>query len=159
MLLENKVPVVYGAGGADAVLGSGLLAVLRFQGAVIMGKTTTPAYCQDLHTDNSLFGPNFFVKSASANASDIQARGECSPTASLPALHLWQLVLQLSDELVDVGHHLGGQTSAAAAGGQAEDLPLVNRAEEAECFQEFAGRRVDLGIVLEEGRVDLEGLG
>ncbi|MDX3482763.1 amidase family protein [Streptomyces scabiei] len=36
---------------ADAV------ARLRHQGAVIMGKTNTPAYCQDLHTDNSLFGP------------------------------------------------------------------------------------------------------
>ncbi|MFM9582650.1 amidase family protein [Streptomyces caniscabiei] len=35
---------------ADAV------ARLRHQGAVIMGKTNTPAYCQDLHTDNSLFG-------------------------------------------------------------------------------------------------------
>ena len=30
---------------------------LRHQGAVIMGKTNTPAYCQDLHTDNTLFGP------------------------------------------------------------------------------------------------------
>lgn len=46
-----------GADGAGAGLGSGLLAVLRFQGAAIMGKTNTPAYCQDLHTDNSLFGP------------------------------------------------------------------------------------------------------
>lgn len=36
---------------ADAV------ARLRHQGAVIMGKTNTPAYCQDLHTDNGLFGP------------------------------------------------------------------------------------------------------
>ncbi|MET8723813.1 amidase family protein [Streptomyces misionensis] len=36
---------------ADAV------ARLRHQGAVIMGKTNTPAYCQDLHTDNALFGP------------------------------------------------------------------------------------------------------
>ncbi|MFF4357721.1 amidase family protein [Streptomyces sp. NPDC001604] len=35
---------------ADAV------ARLRHQGAVIMGKTNTPAYCQDLHTDNALFG-------------------------------------------------------------------------------------------------------
>ncbi|AZP17843.1 amidase [Streptomyces aquilus] len=35
---------------ADAV------ARLRHQGAVIMGKTNTPAYCQDLHTDNPLFG-------------------------------------------------------------------------------------------------------
>ncbi|SBT90988.1 amidase [Streptomyces sp. DI166] len=33
------------------------VARLRHQGAVIMGKTNTPAYCQDLHTDNSLFGP------------------------------------------------------------------------------------------------------
>lgn len=33
------------------------VARLRGQGAVIMGKTNTPAYCQDLHTDNSLFGP------------------------------------------------------------------------------------------------------
>ncbi|MEU7406345.1 amidase family protein [Streptomyces sp. NPDC044948] len=36
---------------ADAV------ARLRHQGAVIMGKTNTPTYCQDLHTDNALFGP------------------------------------------------------------------------------------------------------
>ncbi|MEU8787598.1 amidase family protein [Streptomyces sp. NPDC048637] len=36
---------------ADAV------ARLRHQGAVIMGKTNAPAYCQDLHTDNTLFGP------------------------------------------------------------------------------------------------------
>ncbi|MFD9327727.1 amidase family protein [Streptomyces sp. NPDC060065] len=36
---------------ADAV------ARLRHQGVVIMGKTNTPAYCQDLHTDNALFGP------------------------------------------------------------------------------------------------------
>ncbi|MFJ4973039.1 amidase family protein [Streptomyces sp. NPDC088755] len=36
---------------ADAV------ARLRHQGAVIMGKTNLPAYCQDLHTDNALFGP------------------------------------------------------------------------------------------------------
>ncbi|WP_327690688.1 amidase family protein [Streptomyces sp. NBC_00461] len=35
---------------ADAV------ARLRHQGAVIMGKTNTPAYCQDLHTDNAPFG-------------------------------------------------------------------------------------------------------
>ncbi|WP_405528964.1 amidase family protein [Streptomyces canus] len=35
---------------ADAV------ARLRHQGAVIMGKTNAPAYCQDLHTDNALFG-------------------------------------------------------------------------------------------------------
>ncbi|WP_328844883.1 amidase family protein [Streptomyces sp. NBC_00258] len=35
---------------ADAV------ARLRHQGAVIMGKTNIPAYCQDLHTDNALFG-------------------------------------------------------------------------------------------------------
>ncbi|MEU6349220.1 amidase family protein [Streptomyces sp. NPDC047072] len=35
---------------ADAV------ARLRHQDAVIMGKTNTPAYCQDLHTDNALFG-------------------------------------------------------------------------------------------------------
>ncbi|MFD5914363.1 amidase family protein [Streptomyces massasporeus] len=35
---------------ADAV------ARLRHQGVVIMGKTNTPAYCQDLHTDNALFG-------------------------------------------------------------------------------------------------------
>jgi hypothetical protein len=68
-------------------------------------------------------------------------------------------VLQLSDELVDVGHHFGRQAGAVATGSQAEDLPSVNRAEEAECLQEFAGRRVDLGIVLEEGRVDLEGPG
>ncbi|MCX5395586.1 amidase family protein [Streptomyces sp. NBC_00102] len=33
------------------------VARLRGQGAVIMGKTNTPAYCQDLHTDNGLFGP------------------------------------------------------------------------------------------------------
>ncbi|MGW2046266.1 amidase family protein [Streptomyces sp. NPDC001858] len=33
------------------------VARLRHQGAVIMGKTNTPAYCQDLHTDNALFGP------------------------------------------------------------------------------------------------------
>lgn len=67
-------------------------------------------------------------------------------------------MLQLSDELVDLGHHLGRQAPAVAAGSQAEDLPPVNRAEEAECLQEFAGRRVDLGIVLEEGRVDLKRL-
>ncbi|GAB3953125.1 amidase family protein [Streptomyces sparsus] len=35
---------------ADAV------ARLRHQGAVIIGKSNTPAYCQDLHTDNTLFG-------------------------------------------------------------------------------------------------------
>ncbi|MEW2620935.1 amidase family protein [Streptomyces sp. NPDC048106] len=45
--LAHHVP----ARDADAV------ARLRHQGAVIMGKTNTPAYCQDLHTDNSLFGP------------------------------------------------------------------------------------------------------
>lgn len=45
--LAGHVP----ARDADAV------ARLRHQGAVIMGKTNTPAYCQDLHTDNSLFGP------------------------------------------------------------------------------------------------------
>ncbi|MGW3341323.1 amidase family protein [Streptomyces sp. NPDC001009] len=45
--LANYIP----ARDADAV------ARLRHQGAVIMGKTNTPAYCQDLHTDNSLFGP------------------------------------------------------------------------------------------------------
>ncbi|MGV9427967.1 amidase family protein [Streptomyces sp. NPDC003656] len=44
--LANYVP----ARDADAV------ARLRHQGAVIMGKTNTPAYCQDLHTENSLFG-------------------------------------------------------------------------------------------------------
>ncbi|QNE74493.1 amidase family protein [Streptomyces finlayi] len=44
--LADHVPVR----DADAV------ARLRHQGAVIMGKTNTPAYCQDLHTDNSLFG-------------------------------------------------------------------------------------------------------
>ncbi|MBK3635054.1 amidase, partial [Streptomyces sp. MBT97] len=44
--LAEHVP----ARDADAV------ARLRSQGAVIMGKTNTPAYCQDLHTDNSLFG-------------------------------------------------------------------------------------------------------
>ncbi|NEB12292.1 amidase [Streptomyces coelicoflavus] len=32
------------------------VARLRHQGAVIMGKTNLPAYCQDLHTDNALFG-------------------------------------------------------------------------------------------------------
>ncbi|MEU4007187.1 amidase family protein [Streptomyces pseudogriseolus] len=45
--LADHVP----ARDADAV------ARLRHQGAVIMGKTNTPAYCQDLHTDNALFGP------------------------------------------------------------------------------------------------------
>ncbi|MBC9723803.1 amidase family protein [Streptomyces sp. TRM68367] len=45
--LADHVP----ARDADAV------ARLRCRGAVIMGKTNTPAYCQDLHTDNSLFGP------------------------------------------------------------------------------------------------------
>ncbi|MFC5218848.1 amidase family protein [Streptomyces coerulescens] len=45
--LANHVP----GRDADAV------ARLRHQGAVIMGKTNTPAYCQDLHTDNGLFGP------------------------------------------------------------------------------------------------------
>ncbi|MGV9401734.1 amidase family protein [Streptomyces sp. NPDC003667] len=45
--LADHVP----ARDADAV------ARLRHQGAVIMGKTNTPTYCQDLHTDNSLFGP------------------------------------------------------------------------------------------------------
>uniref|UniRef100_UPI0005F014CB amidase family protein n=1 Tax=Streptomyces sp. FxanaA7 TaxID=1265492 RepID=UPI0005F014CB len=35
---------------ADAV------ARLRHAGAVIMGKTNVPAHCQDLHTDNTLFG-------------------------------------------------------------------------------------------------------
>ncbi|GAA3500799.1 amidase [Streptomyces prasinosporus] len=45
--LADHVP----ARDADAV------ARLRYQGAVIMGKTNTPVYCQDLHTDNSLFGP------------------------------------------------------------------------------------------------------
>ncbi|MDX3523335.1 amidase family protein [Streptomyces scabiei] len=35
---------------ADAV------ARLRHVGAVIMGKTNVPAYCQDLHTDNTIFG-------------------------------------------------------------------------------------------------------
>ncbi|MFD9187203.1 amidase family protein [Streptomyces phaeochromogenes] len=45
--LQDHVP----AQDADAV------ARLRHQGAVIMGKTNTPAYCQDLHTDNALFGP------------------------------------------------------------------------------------------------------
>ncbi|WP_240501639.1 amidase family protein, partial [Streptomyces neyagawaensis] len=35
---------------ADAV------ARLRHAGAVIMGKTNVPAYCQDLHTDNAIFG-------------------------------------------------------------------------------------------------------
>ncbi|MFJ8957699.1 amidase family protein [Streptomyces sp. NPDC102381] len=44
--LAGHVPVR----DADAV------ARLRHQGAVIMGKTNTPAYCQDLHTDNDLFG-------------------------------------------------------------------------------------------------------
>ncbi|MEU9189863.1 amidase family protein [Streptomyces sp. NPDC048484] len=44
--LADHVP----ARDADAV------ARLRHQGAVIMGKTNTPAYCQDLHTDNNLFG-------------------------------------------------------------------------------------------------------
>lgn len=44
--LADHVPVR----DADAV------ARLRDQGAVIMGKTNTPTYCQDLHTDNSLFG-------------------------------------------------------------------------------------------------------
>ncbi|MFF4020632.1 amidase family protein [Streptomyces sp. NPDC001843] len=44
--LTDHVPVR----DADAV------ARLRHQGAVIMGKTNTPAYCQDLHTDNTLFG-------------------------------------------------------------------------------------------------------
>ncbi|MYQ48764.1 amidase [Streptomyces sp. SID4985] len=44
--LANYVP----ARDADAV------ARLRHQGAVIMGKTNVPAYCQDLHTENSLFG-------------------------------------------------------------------------------------------------------
>lgn len=33
------------------------IARLKNAGAIIMGKTNTPAYCQDLHTDNSLFGP------------------------------------------------------------------------------------------------------
>ncbi|MFC9502689.1 amidase family protein [Streptomyces sp. NPDC057002] len=45
--LADHVP----ARDADAV------ARLRHQGAVIMGKTNMPAYCQDLHTNNSLFGP------------------------------------------------------------------------------------------------------
>ncbi|MFI9755787.1 amidase family protein [Streptomyces collinus] len=45
--LRDHVPEL----DADAV------ARLRDQGAVIMGKTNTPAYCQDLHTDNALFGP------------------------------------------------------------------------------------------------------
>jgi amidase len=45
--LADHIP----ARDADAV------ARLRHQGAVIMGKTNTPAYCQDLHTDNGLFGP------------------------------------------------------------------------------------------------------
>ncbi|PIM71242.1 amidase [Streptomyces sp. JV178] len=44
--LSHHIP----ARDADAV------ARLRHAGAVIMGKTNVPAYCQDLHTDNTLFG-------------------------------------------------------------------------------------------------------
>ncbi|MDX3781395.1 MULTISPECIES: amidase family protein [Streptomyces] len=44
--LRHHIP----ARDADAV------ARLRHAGAVIMGKTNVPAYCQDLHTDNPLFG-------------------------------------------------------------------------------------------------------
>lgn len=45
--LRNHIP----DRDADAV------ARLRHQGALVMGKSNTPAYCQDLHTDNALFGP------------------------------------------------------------------------------------------------------
>jgi hypothetical protein len=39
MLLENKVAVVYGAGGADAVLGSGALAVPQLHRTAPLMKT------------------------------------------------------------------------------------------------------------------------
>ncbi|MGC0400324.1 amidase [Streptomyces sp. SAI-126] len=71
--LADHVP----ARDADAV------ARLRHQGAVIMGKTNTPAYCQDLHTDNSLFGPTL-------NPHDLKrtAGGSSGGPAAAVAAHL-----------------------------------------------------------------------
>ncbi|MFE6548236.1 amidase family protein [Streptomyces sp. NPDC057746] len=71
--LADHIPVR----DADAV------ARLRHQGAVIMGKTNTPAYCQDLHTDNSLFGPTL-------NPHDPQrtAGGSSGGPAAAVAAHL-----------------------------------------------------------------------
>ncbi|MGW7725022.1 amidase family protein [Streptomyces canus] len=71
--LADHVP----ARDADAV------ARLRSQGAVIMGKTNTPAYCQDLHTDNSLFG-------STLNPHDLKrtAGGSSGGPAAAVAAHL-----------------------------------------------------------------------
>ncbi|MFE4546495.1 amidase family protein [Streptomyces sp. NPDC056785] len=41
-----------------------VVARLRHQGAIVMGKTNLPAYCQDLHTENTLFGPTLNPHSA-----------------------------------------------------------------------------------------------
>ncbi|MFB7929660.1 amidase family protein [Streptomyces sp. NPDC056039] len=71
--LADHVP----ARDADAV------ARLRSQGAVIMGKTNTPVYCQDLHTDNSLFG-------STLNPHDLKrtAGGSSGGPAAAVAAHL-----------------------------------------------------------------------
>ncbi len=87
-----------------------------------------------------------------------RAQRTCWQAASLPS-HVWQLVLQLSNNLVDLGHHFRRQPRLVTTGGQAEDLPSMNRAEEADRLQELTGRRVDLRVVSEESGVDLEGMG
>ncbi|MGW2137623.1 amidase family protein [Streptomyces sp. NPDC001773] len=71
--LAHHVP----ARDADAV------ARLRHQGAVIMGKTNTPAYCQDLHTDNSLFG-----RTLNPHDSERTAGGSSGGPAAAVAAHL-----------------------------------------------------------------------
>ncbi|MEU6230541.1 amidase family protein [Streptomyces sp. NPDC047042] len=62
---------------ADAV------ARLRHQGAVIMGKTNTPTYCQDLHTDNALFGPTLNPRDAARTVG-----GSSGGPAAAVAAHL-----------------------------------------------------------------------
>ncbi|MEU6192392.1 amidase family protein [Streptomyces sp. NPDC047061] len=73
---------------ADAV------ARLRHQGAVIMGKTNTPAYCQDLHTDNALFGRTLNPHDAARTAG-----GSSGGPAAAVAAHLTP---------VDLGSDLAG---------------------------------------------------
>ncbi|QHC23949.1 amidase [Streptomyces sp. GS7] len=83
---------------ADAV------ARLRTAGAIIMGKTNLPAYCQDLHTDNALFGAT-----RNPHHPERTAGGSSGGPAAAVAAHLTPLELgsDLAGSLRLPAHYCG----------------------------------------------------
>ncbi|MGW6993503.1 cold-shock protein, partial [Streptomyces sp. NPDC054946] len=65
-------------------------------------------------------------------------------------------VLQLAHDLVHLGHHLGGQAVAVAAGGEAEDLAAADRLKEADGLDELEGCGAHFRVVPEDLSITAE---